>query len=177
MPVKQGGSLVKPQWDGPAGELPKEPRNDFQVCQAAGQQRVARSTARGTLPLLHVPYACPLGFLAPASPSHPHPCHPHATPPCHHTRRRQIFFQERFDDVLAASPALFAHGMADRRDLLAAASVYWRETLTEEERAAYRERAAEEKKAHAAALAEASRGGGGCRGGSALGDASRNRSP
>lgn len=31
VPVKQGGVMVKPEWDGPKDELPKEARNDFQV--------------------------------------------------------------------------------------------------------------------------------------------------
>ena len=31
MPRKQGGVLVKPEWDGPKDGLPKEARNDFQV--------------------------------------------------------------------------------------------------------------------------------------------------
>lgn len=31
VPVKQGGVLVKPEWDGSKDELPKEARNDFQV--------------------------------------------------------------------------------------------------------------------------------------------------
>lgn len=34
MPVKQGGVMVKPEWDGPKDELPKEARNDFQVGHA-----------------------------------------------------------------------------------------------------------------------------------------------
>lgn len=37
----------------------------------------------------------------------------------------QIFFEERWDDILAANPALFAHGLADRKALLSAASIYW----------------------------------------------------
>ncbi|PRW56400.1 divinyl chlorophyllide a 8-vinyl- chloroplastic [Chlorella sorokiniana] len=96
VPVKQGGTLVKPEWDGPKDELPKEARNDF-----------------------------------------------------------QIFFEERWEDILAANPALFAHGLADRKALLSAASIYWRERLTNEERAQYRQRAAEEKKAAKAALEQA----------------------
>lgn len=80
----------------------------------------------------------------------------------------QIFFTERYDDVLAANPALFA---ADRKAMLAAASVYWRERLSPEERAEYRRRAVEEKAAAAEAVAEARGGTGrglcstGCRGG------------
>lgn len=69
----------------------------------------------------------------------------------------QIFFTERYDDVLAANPALFA---ADRKAMLLAASVYWRERLTPEERAQYRRRAEEEKAAAAEAVAEARMGPG-----------------
>lgn len=70
----------------------------------------------------------------------------------------QIFFQERQGDIVAANPALFTEG-SDRRAALSAASVWWRERLTEEERAAYRQRAAEEKAAAAKALAEVRRCG------------------
>lgn len=48
-----------------------------------------------------------------------HPTPPHPTCSC----SLQIFFQERYDDVLAANPALFAHGAPDRRTALSAASV------------------------------------------------------
>lgn len=54
--------------------------------------------------------------------------------------------------MLAANPALFA---ADRKAMLAAASVYWRERLSTKERAEYRRRAVEEKAAAADAVAEA----------------------
>lgn len=71
---------------------------------------------------------------------------------------QQIFFQERYDDILAANPALFAEGPPDRRAALSAASVWWRERLSDEERVAYRQRAAQEKEAAAKALAEVWRG-------------------
>ncbi|KAL4427874.1 hypothetical protein ABPG75_001963 [Micractinium tetrahymenae] len=93
VPVKMGGALVKPVYDGPEPQSLKEARTDF-----------------------------------------------------------QIFFTERYNDVLAANPALFA---ADCKAMLAATSVYWRERLTAEERAEYRRRATEEKQAAAAAVADA----------------------
>jgi hypothetical protein len=93
VPVGRGGTLVKPEWDGPEA-APKQARTDF-----------------------------------------------------------QIFFQERFDDVLAASPAMFG-GASDRKAMLAAASIYWRENLSPEERAAYHARALAEKQAQAEQIAE-----------------------
>jgi hypothetical protein len=63
----------------------------------------------------------------------------------------QIFFQERGDDVWAANPAI---STSDRRAMLSAASVFWREQLTPEQRAAYRERAAAEKAAAVEQIAE-----------------------
>lgn len=38
VPVKQGGVLVKPEWSGET-ELPKEPRNDFQVSRGSMQSQ------------------------------------------------------------------------------------------------------------------------------------------
>ena len=67
----------------------------------------------------------------------------------------QLFFAERLDDVLADNPALI--DSADRRVLLSAASVYWRERLSGEERAAYRARAAEGRARAAAQVAEVGR--------------------
>lgn len=93
VPVRQGGTLVKPHWDGP--DAPKGARTDF-----------------------------------------------------------QIFFQEQYDDILAANPALF-DGAVDRKAMLMAGSVYWRETLTNEERQEYRERAKQEKVDVAEQIAEA----------------------
>jgi hypothetical protein len=65
----------------------------------------------------------------------------------------QIFFQERFDDVLTASPVMFG-GASDRKAMLAAASIYWRENLSQEERAAYHARALAEKQTQAEQIAE-----------------------
>lgn len=57
--------------------------------------------------------------LAAASVPEPARCLPSLPPP------PQIFFEEQWDDILAANPALFAHGLADRKALLSAASIYW----------------------------------------------------
>ncbi|PSC69838.1 hypothetical protein C2E20_6723 [Micractinium conductrix] len=93
VPVKLGGSLVKPVWSGPEPAGLKEAHTDF-----------------------------------------------------------QIFFQERYEDVMADNPFLLA---ADRRAMLSAASIFWRERLTAEERAAYRARSVREKAAAATSIAEA----------------------
>ena len=49
-----------------------------------------------------------------------------------------IFMAERHDDIVAANPALMAR--PDRKALMAAAAVYWRDTLTADDRRAYREK-------------------------------------
>lgn len=132
VPFEQGGALVKPHWDG--AEMPKEPRSDFQAGAHSGLPALL-SCGQHSAPLLyHIP-ADPAveARTAPPSPA------------------LQIFFQERADDIWAANPAISA---SDRPDMMSAASVFWQEQLTPEQRAAYRERAAAEKAAAAQQIAE-----------------------
>jgi hypothetical protein len=159
VPFQQGGTMIKPVWDGPETDTPTAARNDF---QARRTHCVASAAVAACLMLVTLHWlpacrskkqsflACPAQLARTVQHSvNPLSCPLSALP----LATLQIFLQERADDIHAANPSIFS---SDRKAMLSAASVYWREQLTNEQRAEYRERAATEKRQAAEQAAEAS---------------------